>query len=282
VEFVLNTLQDYVVFMVGKDEIAREWDEASESWADFVREGKDYFRDMMNGPAAFKLIGDVRGKHVLDLSCGEGSNARILAGKGAIVVGVDFSEKMIGLARKMEKQERLSIEYHVADATELKMFGNGRFDVVTCFMALMDIERFENAISEAARVLKKDGRFVFSVTHPCFETGAKAYGKPVAEWKYAEEKDAAEADKTAVLEVHDYFAETKCEVSWTMKRLAKPFKTTSFHRTLTDYFRALHRSDLLIVRLMEPKPTRMGIAKHAGLAKHTRIPHSLIVETVKK
>lgn len=63
--------------MVEKDKFTKEWDEASEPWADFVREGKDYFRDEMNNPAFFKVIGNVRGKHVLDLSCGEGYNTRI-------------------------------------------------------------------------------------------------------------------------------------------------------------------------------------------------------------
>lgn len=88
-----------------KHDLSGEWDDASESWANFVRGGKDYYRDEMNNPAAFKLIGNVRNKRVLDLSCGEGYNARLLAERGARVVGVDFSEKMIELAKQTEKRE---------------------------------------------------------------------------------------------------------------------------------------------------------------------------------
>jgi ubiquinone/menaquinone biosynthesis C-methylase UbiE len=266
--------------MVVKDQISREWDEASDSWADFVRAGKDYFREEMNNPAAFKMIGNVKGKQVLDLSCGEGYNTRILARIGAKVVGVDFSEKMIGLARKTEKEEKLGISYCVSDAADLKDFESERFDVVTCLMALMDIERYEDAISEVARVLKKNGRFVFSITHPCFEYGDTVGKEPIAEWKYEEGTENSEGRNAGHLEVRKYFGIAKCEVSWDMERLVKPFKTTSFHRTLTDYFQALHKSGFVVTRLAEPKPTSKGVSEFPSLVKHTLIPHSIILEAI--
>jgi 2-polyprenyl-3-methyl-5-hydroxy-6-metoxy-1,4-benzoquinol methylase len=145
-EFLIDGIVDFDGIMTDK-KILREWDEASMSWADFVRTGKDHYREEMNGPAAFRMVGDVRGKHVLDLSCGEGYNARILAGKGARVVGVDFSQEMIKLAEQKEKKDKLGIRYCVSDAADLKELDSGHFDVVTCFMALMDIERYEDALS---------------------------------------------------------------------------------------------------------------------------------------
>jgi SAM-dependent methyltransferase len=267
--------------MVREDPISREWDEASESWADFVREGKDYYRDEMNNPAAFRIIGNVRGKQVLDLSCGEGYNTRVLARRGAKVVGVDFSEKMIDLARRKEKEEELRIDYNVSDAADLKDLESERFDVVACFMALMDIERYEDAISEVARVLKRNGRFVFSITHPCFEYGETTEEEPIAEWRHEKEKEG-EDRRALYLEVKRYFGPARCEVIWDMERIVKPFKTSSFHRTLTDYFQALHENGLLVSRLIEPKPTARGVLKYPSLRKHTRIPHSVILEAIKK
>ena len=73
-----------------KGNIKKEWNDAAESWVDFVRKGKDYYRDELNNPATFKLMGDVNGQIVLDLACGEGYNTRILARKGAKVTGVDL------------------------------------------------------------------------------------------------------------------------------------------------------------------------------------------------
>ena len=268
--------------VVEDNRLSREWNESVEYWADFVREGKDYYREEMNNPAFFSLTGDVREKHVLDLACGEGCNTRILAGNGAKVVGVDFSEKMIELARQTEKKEKLGISYHVSDAADLREFSSNHFDLVTCFMALMDIERYEDAIREVARVLKKNGRFIFSITHPCFEWGVTADGEIIAEWKY-EEGTANTSEKKALhLEVKRYFGTARCEILWNMKRIAKPFKTTSFHRTLTDYFQALYENGLLVQRLVEPKPTTRGASKYPSLRKHTKIPHSIIIETIKR
>jgi ubiquinone/menaquinone biosynthesis C-methylase UbiE len=268
--------------MIKGNAISRDWDEASESWADFVREGKDYYREEMNSPAAFKMVGNVNGKRVLDLSCGEGYNTRVLARRGAKVVGVDFSRKMIELASQREKEEKLGIDYYVSDAADLREFRSGCFDLVTCFMALMDIERYEDAISEVARVLKKNGRFVFSITHPCFEWGETTSGKKIAEWRYKEGTDDAAKKEVLCLEVMNYFGIVKCEVSWDMERLAKSFKTTSFHRTLTDYFQALQKNGFLVTRLVEPKPTSRGVAKYPSLRKHTKIPHSIIIEAIRK
>jgi len=264
------------------DKVSREWDEASKPWADFVRMHKDYYREKMNNPATLRMVGNVKDKQLLDLSCGEGYNTRILAKKGARVIGVDFSKEMIKLARQREKRDRLGIRYYVSDAADLKELESERFDVVTCFMALMDIERYEDAISQVARVLKKNGRFVFSITHPCFEYGDTVGGEPFAEWKYEEGKENAAERRTVHLEVRRYFGITKCEVSWDMKRLVKPFQTTSFHRTLTDYFQALRKSGFVVTRLAEPKPTSKGVSEHPSLRKHTLIPHSIIIEAVRK
>lgn len=268
--------------MSKKDDLSRKWDEASESWADFVREGKDYYREEMNNPATFRIVGNVRGKGVLDLSCGEGYNTRILAKRGAKVVGVDFSEKMIELARQTEKREKLGTSYYVSDATDLKEFKNESFDVVTCIMALMDVERYEDAISEVARVLRKHGRFVFSITHPCFDFGETTNGEPIAKWKYEEGTENTSEKRVLHLEVKNYFGIAKCEISWNMKRLAKPFKTTSFHRTLADYFQALHKNGFLVTRLVEPKPTSRGVTEYPSLRKHTKIPLSIIIEAIRK
>lgn len=267
--------------MFEDERLPKEWDEAAESWADFVREGKDYYREEMNNPAFFRLVGNVKGMRILDLSCGEGYNTRILAKMGGEVIGVDFSEKMVELARQKEIEENLGIRYYISDAASLKEFSSNFFDMVTCFMSLMDIEHYEDAVSEVARVLKEKGRFVFSITHPCFEWGVSIDGEHLADWKYEEGTENTPSEKALCLEVRSYNDVVKYKVSWTMKRLAKPFKTTSFHRTFSGYFQALSDSGFLIAKLVEPRPTVAGVSKHPSLRKHVKIPHSVVIEAVK-
>ena len=132
--------------MSGEDDVMNVWDEATEAWTSFVKEGKDYYRDWLNNPATFELIGDVKDKQVLDLACGEGYNTRILARKGAKVIGVDFSERMIGRAREEEVERPLGITSYVSDATNLEALPSNHFDLATCFMSMQDIENLEEAI----------------------------------------------------------------------------------------------------------------------------------------
>jgi len=260
--------------------IKKEWDDASESWVDFVRKGKDYYRDELNNPATFKLIGDIRDRLVLDLACGEGHNTRILARKGAKVTGLDFSEKMIELAKRMESNEKLAITYYVSDAADMEEFASNHFDLVTCFMSLQDIESYENAISEVARVLKPNGKFIFSIPHPCFEWIVNDE-EEISCWKYAKGTENTSEEKALHMKIKKYFGTFEYEVPWTMKRLIKPFKTTSFHRTLTDYFQALHESGMLVSRLVEPRPISGAALKYPSLKKVLKIPHSIIIEAIK-
>ncbi len=278
-----------MVRSMGKDSIRRQWDDSTDAWVDFVRSGKDYFRDEMNNPAMFDLLGDISGEKVLDLACGEGYNTRILASKGAVVTGVDFSEKMIELAIQEENRNKLGIRYSVADASDLHMLKDSSFDIVACFMALQDIEDYRGTIKEAARVLKERGRFVFVITHPCFESRTIG-GKQVAGWIYrsgvkrkAKEISAyLKSEETALHFMVDRYFDTHSEIiHWRMERLTRPFETTIFHRTLTDYANALNDAGFVISRLKEPKPTKRGIELYPVMKEIHRIPHSIAFETMK-
>ena len=244
-----------------ENEVRNEWDSSSRAWADFVRTGKDHDRDALNNPAAFKLIGDIKGLTVLDLACGEGYNTRILAKKGAKVTGIDFSPRQIELAKQEEKKEKLGIKYLVMDAANLTELPDSYFDLVTCFMALQDIENYRKAVSETSRVLKPNGRFIFSIPHPCFEK-ITVNGERI---------NAADA----------YFGETKFPIDWNMKRLTMSFRTISFHRTLTDYFDAINKSPLRVSKLVEPRFPEKAYRKHHHAAKPFTKPSSIIIEAVK-
>jgi len=275
------------------DRFQKNWDRAAEGWVDFVRTGKDWTRDELNNPAMFAMLDDINGKRILDLGCGEGYNSRIMAKKGAKVSGIDFSEKMIEFAVEEEKKEKLGICYHVSNASDLWMLKDHTYDVVVCFMALQDIEDYEGAVNEASRVLKKKGRFVFAIPHPCFEVRILD-GKRIGGWIYGKgSKEASIANipywtkdkligNALYFTVDRYFDVCSDVVQWKMERLTKHFKTTSFHRTLTDYTDALHGSGFLISRLNEPKPTKRGLAEHPDyFGGNVRIPQSVVVEAVK-
>ena len=159
---------------IHEKDVARYWDGNADLWAEQVKNGWDYYREYLNNPFFFKFIGPVKAKRILDAGCGEGHNTRLLAEKGAYVVGVDISKKMIRHARKAERENPLGIRYEAASYSDLSIFDSASFDVVVSFMAMMDGPDYKGADKEFRRVLRPGGDLYFSVTHPCFLT--KGFG----------------------------------------------------------------------------------------------------------
>lgn len=115
-----------------------------------------------------ELLGDVRGKSVLDLACGEGHYTRLLKALGAArVAGVDISSKMIELGESTEQQTPLGIEYRVADAATVRFADT--FDMVTAAYLLNYARTGDELLAMCraiARNLKPGGRFVTVNNNP--------------------------------------------------------------------------------------------------------------------
>lgn len=131
-----------------------------------------FFNEMLEMPTTLKLLGDVRGKKILDLGCGPGRYSKILTSKGAKVIGIDNSKTSIDLARL----EAPNAEFLVGDIEKLP-FANGEFDVVISTLVIGHLESWKRVLSEANRVLKKDGIFVFSIHNPIKEVMEKEIWK---------------------------------------------------------------------------------------------------------
>jgi 2-polyprenyl-3-methyl-5-hydroxy-6-metoxy-1,4-benzoquinol methylase len=78
-------------------------------------EGDLWHRALID-PPLLRLVDEVSGKGVLDLTCGNGNLSRRFARQGATAIGVDASAPLIERAQSTEARESLGIPYHVADA----------------------------------------------------------------------------------------------------------------------------------------------------------------------
>lgn len=95
----------------------------------YQRSKRSPLRTYIEAYTFLQLMGDVRGKRVLDLACGEGFYSRKIKAMGADrVVGVDISAEMIRLAQAQEAEHPAGIEYVCADVAELEDLGE--FDLV--------------------------------------------------------------------------------------------------------------------------------------------------------
>lgn len=109
-----------------------------------------------------RLVGDIAGREVLDLGCGQGYYSRQFKERGALrVVGIDVSEAMLRMARASEEQNPLGIEYLHVDIAEMEAIG--RFDLATAAQVLHYSPSKDHLGRMCQRIyanLKPGGRFI--------------------------------------------------------------------------------------------------------------------------
>ena len=110
------------------------------------------------------LLGDVRGLSVLDVGCGTGRHAIRLAGAGAIVHALDFSDGMLHQAR--QKMGAAGISFRVHDLADPLPFPSGTFGRVVCGLVVDHIANLDGLFGEMLRVCQPSGCVVVSVMHP--------------------------------------------------------------------------------------------------------------------
>jgi len=100
-------------------------------------------------------------ERILDLSTGTGWTSRLVARRGATVVGADIASGLLDAARAAAFEEGLLIEYQLADAEDLP-FETGSFDAVVSTCGIMFASRPEAAARELARVCRPGGRIALT------------------------------------------------------------------------------------------------------------------------
>lgn len=130
--------------------------------AQYQRSKHSPIRRWVEAYTLFGLLGDLRGRSVLDLACGEGHYTREIRRRGAArVVGVDISGAMIALARGQEEGSDAPIRYLVCGAQDLPHLGP--FDVACAAYLLhyaRDVAELRRMCRAIALQLPPGGRLV--------------------------------------------------------------------------------------------------------------------------
>jgi len=115
------------------------------------------------------------GMSLLDVACGPGYVSTAVKELGAVPIGIDFSEKMISIAKRMLPDT----SFIQSDAQDLP-FPDATFDRVLINFGLLHVSHPERACAEACRVLKPNGRLGFSVwARPEKNPGAKIVNEAI-------------------------------------------------------------------------------------------------------
>jgi demethylmenaquinone methyltransferase/2-methoxy-6-polyprenyl-1,4-benzoquinol methylase len=115
---------------------------------------------------------------VLDCATGTGDLAFMFSKKGAIVIGCDFSEKMLKVAKSKNRSN--SIKFETQDVTQLT-YSDNTFDICTISYGIRNVENVETALSEMARVVRSGGRLLILETgvpeNPVMKAGYRLHTK---------------------------------------------------------------------------------------------------------
>jgi len=132
---------------------------------DALYEDKDYKKECQFQEKILKTYAFGQIRTILDLGCGTGGHALILAERGYKVTGVDLSREMLEISRKKAKERKLNTEFIQGDIRNLKL--NQKFDAVISMFAVISYQiTNEDLISTfkvALKHLKKNGLFIFDV-----------------------------------------------------------------------------------------------------------------------
>jgi SAM-dependent methyltransferase len=231
------------------DTVIQRWGAMPRAVLESMEPDGDFAKRHLLNPVLLRMLGDLRGRRVLDAGCGHGYLSRMLASHGARVTAVEPGQSLFAYAAEKETQRQQGIRYLQADLCQLPDLGSP-FHAVVASMVLMAIPAWAAAMKACTDALAPDGVFVFSVTHPCFEQLAPS-------WR-----------KHGEFRTREYLAEYE---------IAGPH-APDFHRPLSAYLNELARLGCQLREIAEPglNPA-IAAAGPEGADAYTHLPNFLVV-----
>lgn len=235
----------------GTEEAIKRWDAFADTYSKHHSEQGDLHKEVFLNPTLFSLMGNTKNKKILDAGCGEGYLSRMLSKAGATVTAVDYSKRMIEIAKE-RTPDNLSIDYKQGNCEDLNALEDKSFDLIVSNMVIQDLADYEKAFQDMYRLLEEGGSFVFSILHPCFVT-------PECGW------ERTDSGEKLHWNVDKYFYEGAYE-----QGLGDKEKILFFHRTLTSYINALIQTGFVIESIVEPKPSKEMLNKYPSFEEDFR------------
>lgn len=106
-----------------------------------------------------KLASPSNQTKILDVACGTGDFAFEFEKYSSDIIGLDFCEEMLEIARKKAHKNNSSVKFIQGDALSLP-FKDETFDIVSIGFGIRNVDDIKKAITEMYRVLKKDGKII--------------------------------------------------------------------------------------------------------------------------
>ncbi|MCZ1264874.1 class I SAM-dependent DNA methyltransferase [Paenibacillus tundrae] len=221
------------------------------------RQWQENANDTLEKPVMLELVGDVGGKCILDLGCGDARFGAELLGpehRGGSYTGIEGSVNMIQAAHESIKGQNAQIEQAYMEDWS---YPADTYDLAISRLAIHYIEDVDSLFRKVYHTLKENGTFVFSVEHPVITSTLQPSGVRT-NWV-----------------VDQYFVEGFREQQWlggTVKKM---------HRSIESYYMALQQAGFQVQHLRESAPQRQHFVNEETYLRRQRIPLFLFLSARK-
>ncbi|MDQ1436426.1 MAG: hypothetical protein QOK43_55 [Acidimicrobiaceae bacterium] len=204
----------------------------------------------------FRLLGDLKGKRVLELGCGGAQCSIAFAKQGATAIGIDFSAEMLAFGKRLCEREEVKVELRHGDVADLAFLRADSIDMVFSAYAFGYVEDLNRVFRQVHRVLKVGAPLVFSLPHPAY--------------------DMLDDDSPQPLMVRrSYF--DRSPIDYTFNGIA----FTDYHHTISDLFTSLSRASYRVDTILEPEPVP-GPRSQFWRDTFRYVPRTLIIRARKE
>jgi SAM-dependent methyltransferase len=208
--------------------------------------------------ADFRLLGDLKGKRVLELGCGGAQCSIAFARQGATAIGIDFSVEQLAYARHLCEREGIKVELRQGDLADLAFLRADSVDLVFSAYTLGSVEDLNRVFRQVHRVLKPNAPLVFSLPHPAYVMIDD--GDP----------------ELPLLIRRSYFDRSPVDFEWN----GVAFR--DFHHTIADLLMGLVRAGYRIDTALEPEPSSTGPRSMYWRDTFYYVPRTLILRARKE
>lgn len=211
--------------------MAKNWDSSERWYSSCVGEKGHYYHQAVVLPNALRLLGKTGS--LLDLGCGQGVLARHL--DDIEYCGIDNSKALIDAAKRMTPGK----QFVVADAAGVIPIEKRDFDRACFILSLQNIENGEGAIDTAGRHLKRQGKLLIVLNHPCFRIPRQS------DWGIDDKA------KLQYRRMNCYMSPLKIPIQTTPSKGEESEMTFSYHHPLSDYAKWLQKKKFAIAAMEE-------------------------------
>lgn len=204
-----------------------------------------------------RLLGNVEGRRVLDLGCGTGHNAVILARQGAKVIGVDPDAASLAHARERADNAEVKVELHQAGLADLAFLRSDSVDAAISVFALTTVDDMARVFRQVHRVLKPEAPLIASFPHPAFAM-----------------LDPDGADPLRIVRPYDQSEPVVWDLGGT--------EVVDHPRTIGEIFTTLCRSSFGVDQLLEPTAPASGHHSSQFVDGMRSVPATLVIRARKQ